>query len=414
VPAPSLSVSLPVVEEQLLPADQAEQVTARSPAAKPMDSSTSRSGGFALPIADLLSADDTDLSIVKTWLEKTGEASSASKAPVSAEDGEIVRVSGKKGQAASNPGLQATRNTGSFVKLAFAPLLRSSRQSQTDSPAVEHPRRENAGQLSTGRESVQEDRTVRVSPSFAGSIVSLDQKAEGKDREVVTAEPMPVKAVGVEEKTPVQSKAGETPVASEEMPAKAVVTAKPVMESASRETDASKNSLPHLQTQVTPVRSSVTRLDPGTTRFTEVPMPMSTETARSVVDQVVKEAALQVRGEASEMRITLVPASLGEVKLSVRMEGGQMQAQIDVSHAAVKAALEVNLGQLRDALSSHGIEVQRLDVYHNGQSLAGDTRGNQGDRPRRQGGRHHSYATEAVDQLVTGRMMGYNTMEVVM
>jgi flagellar hook-length control protein FliK len=143
-------------------------------------------------------------------------------------------------------------------------------------------------------------------------------------------------------------------------------------------------------------------------------MQLPAETVRNVVNQVVKEAALQVRGETSEMRITLVPASLGEVKLSVRMEGGQMQAQIDVSHAAVKAALEVNMGQLKDALSSHGIEVQRLDVYHNGQSLAGDARGNQGERPRQQGGRHHSYVAESVEQYATGRMLGYNTMEVVM
>ena len=113
------------------------------------------------------------------------------------------------------------------------------------------------------------------------------------------------------------------------------------------------------------------------------------------------------------MRIKLVPASLGEVTLNVRMEGGQMQAQIDVSHAAVKAALDINIGQLREALSSHGIDVQRLDVNFGGQSMARDSAGDRNDRSRRQDGRHQ-FAVDAIDQYDTGRLLGYNTMEVVM
>jgi flagellar hook-length control protein FliK len=96
------------------------------------------------------------------------------------------------------------------------------------------------------------------------------------------------------------------------------------------------------------------------------------------------------------------------------MEGGQMQAQIDVSHAAVKAALESNMNQLREALSSHGIDVQRLDVCQYGQSMAGDNGGNQSNRSNRQNARHQSYATEAIEQFDTGRLLGYNTIEVVM
>jgi flagellar hook-length control protein FliK len=219
---------------------------------------------------------------------------------------------------------------------------------------------------------------------------------------------------------PVQAK---TEVIEQEAPAsarvddgtaKVVVAAKPVAESELRDGETAKNPFQHTQPQISTVKPSNSRVESASSRVSDFLASLPPETARNVIDQVVKEAALQVRGESSEMRIRLVPASLGEVTLSVRMEGGQMQAQIDVSSAAVKAALESNIGQLRDALGSRGIDVQRLDVYHSGQSLTRDTGGDQGDRSRRQGGKRHSYATHAIEQYDTGRLLGYNTMEVVM
>ena len=137
------------------------------------------------------------------------------------------------------------------------------------------------------------------------------------------------------------------------------------------------------------------------------------ETAHSVMDQVVKVFALQVSGENSELRIKLEPESLGEVVLHVRMESGKMQAQIDVSQAGVKAVLENNLPQLRLALQQRGIDVQRLDVSFGGERLAHDSGGGNADRQSHHGFRRNAGA-DAVEQYTTGRLLGYNTMEMVM
>jgi flagellar hook-length control protein FliK len=227
-------------------------------------------------------------------------------------------------------------------------------------------------------------------------------------QQVVVAKPVQAKVEVPEEPVPV------TPPRTEEVPAKAVVAIKGAVETGAREGDASKNTPQNGQSQLAPVKLESVRGESGPSRLSEFLSSLPPETARSVVDQVVKEAALQVRGETSEMRIKLVPASLGEVTINVRMERGQMQAQIDVTHAGVKTALESNMGQLRDALSSRGIDVQQLDVHFGGQSMARDAAGDQSDRYRRQGSKRHAAAVDAIEQYDTGRMLGYNTMEMVM
>ncbi len=255
---------------------------------------------------------------------------------------------------------------------------------------------------------------LRTPATVAEGTARVEREPVQRTQYAATPERVQMKADAAEEETPVAAETDNAMVRSDEAPAKAVTAAKPVVASVPHDGESAKNAASHQQVQIAAVKPSVARGEFVSARLADIPVALPPETASSVIDQVVKEAALQVNGETSEMRITLVPASLGEVTLNVRMEGGQMQAQIDVTHAAVKAALEVNIGQLREALSSRGIDVQRLDVYQNGQSPAHDTGGNQGDRYRRQSGRRHPYATDAIAEYRTGRLMGYNTMEVVM
>jgi flagellar hook-length control protein FliK len=168
----------------------------------------------------------------------------------------------------------------------------------------------------------------------------------------------------------------------------------------------------------TPPATPSMKVDSGhsvemTARTTETFASLPPETAQSVVDQVVKHLAMQVNGENSEVRIKLQPESLGEVTVHVRMESGKMQAQIDVSQAGVKSALEMQLPQLRQSLSERGIDVQRLDVSFGGDHPTRESGGGQGERKQRQGMKH-SYTVDTVEQYDTGRLMGYNTMEMVM
>ncbi len=220
--------------------------------------------------------------------------------------------------------------------------------------------------------------------------------------------------------TPVQAQAevvdadAPGPGVVKAVPAGTIIPARPAAEPESHLGDTGKNPFHHAQMQFTPVKPSLIQGEPVSPHVPDFLTTLSAETARNVIDQVVKEAVLQVRGETAEMRIRLEPASLGEVTLNVRMEKGQLQAQIDVSNAAVKTALDSNLGQLRLDLNSHGIDVQQLDISFGGHSTARDAGSDRSEHYRRQDGTPEDLAVEAVDRYATGRLMGYNTMEVVM
>ncbi len=144
------------------------------------------------------------------------------------------------------------------------------------------------------------------------------------------------------------------------------------------------------------------------------PLSLPPEAARNVVDQVIKGLMVHVGVDVQEMRLTLKPESLGEVLLQVRMEEGKMQAQIEVAQPAVKAAVEGQMADLRQALSARGIEVQNITVLTSGQSATlGERRGNSTGRFKQKGGRRAEAADpEGPDPVA--RSMGYNTLELIM
>lgn len=141
---------------------------------------------------------------------------------------------------------------------------------------------------------------------------------------------------------------------------------------------------------------------------------LTDELSRSMLDQVVKHVALQVRGGMSEMRIRLDPPSLGEMQVTVRVDEGRVQAQIDVSQPAVRVALETSVPQLRQTLADHGIEVHRIDVCASGSSMSRESSEGHGHRPRKRDGGRPQGTMDGVEQYRGARMMGYNTIEMVM
>jgi flagellar hook-length control protein FliK len=141
---------------------------------------------------------------------------------------------------------------------------------------------------------------------------------------------------------------------------------------------------------------------------------LTDELSRSMLDQVVKHVALQVRGGMSEMRIRLDPPSLGEMQVTVRVDEGRVQAQIDVAQPAVRVALETSVPQLRQTLADHGIEVHRIDVCASGSSMSQESNEGHGHRPRKRDGGRPQGSLDGVEQYRGARMMGYNTIEMVM
>ena len=119
--------------------------------------------------------------------------------------------------------------------------------------------------------------------------------------------------------------------------------------------------------------------------------------------------SLKLAAKVSELRVTLKPESLGEVSINVRMEGGSMAAQIDVSQTHVRAAMEANLSQLRETLADRGIQVDRIDIMTSSDSTSQESSNPSRDRGGSSSERRSG--PEEFDGYESPRYLGYNTIE---
>jgi hypothetical protein len=107
----------------------------------------------------------------------------------------------------------------------------------------------------------------------------------------------------------------------------------------------------------------------------------------SLEGQLVQTIRTLWRGGVSEARVTLKPEYLGAVTISLRLEGGGVQAHLQVEDPQVAAWVQANESLLKSGLAGQGLTLERLVVSEDGTSP--DQRGQQGDRerrePRRQG-----------------------------
>jgi flagellar hook-length control protein FliK len=132
--------------------------------------------------------------------------------------------------------------------------------------------------------------------------------------------------------------------------------------------------------------------------------------ARNLAMKVADDLRLHIEGKTSEVRVVLKPESLGELSIRVAMEDGRIAAQLNVKEPAVKAALEAQIPQLRETLSSHGIEVNRLEIVLD----SGEMQFSNSDegkafqhRPRSK----RATDVDAVEEFETVKSLGYNTIE---
>ncbi len=147
---------------------------------------------------------------------------------------------------------------------------------------------------------------------------------------------------------------------------------------------------------------------------TGLPIPLPRELSRAVIDQVIKGFTLTVSDTAQEVKVTLKPEALGDVVLKMKMEDGRLQAQIDVAQPAVKAAVESQLTDLRQALADRGIDLQHIEVIASGQSAnVADGQSQRGNRFKQKAGKRHEGA-DGIDEIQQARSLGYNTLEVIM
>ncbi|MBI5747382.1 MAG: flagellar hook-length control protein FliK [Nitrospirae bacterium] len=81
-----------------------------------------------------------------------------------------------------------------------------------------------------------------------------------------------------------------------------------------------------------------------------------------VSDVSSKRPIYLFKDDTSSLRINLDGDDLGKLKLDISIRDNMVKANIVTEHPIVKEVIEINQGQLKDALSGHGLEISYLSV----------------------------------------------------
>ncbi|MBP2115891.1 flagellar hook-length control protein FliK [Paenibacillus silagei] len=116
------------------------------------------------------------------------------------------------------------------------------------------------------------------------------------------------------------------------------------------------------------------------------------------------------KGGVAEATITLFPENLGQVDVKISMQNGNLVAQFVTQHAGTKDMLEQQMSQLRLALQSQGLQVERLEVTQNNSSPQSQWTGGQGQQTgaggQQQGRRSRERQEESVDAVLAAELNG--------
>jgi len=143
---------------------------------------------------------------------------------------------------------------------------------------------------------------------------------------------------------------------------------------------------------------------------------------QAIIDQISEKLQIAVRNGVHEMRITLRPQELGEVRMNIRVEGDQVTARMLVESEQVKAIVEKHFQQLKDSLEQQNLHAAKLSVdvgtdadrrqlWQEMTAMANMRRSQNGNENGEEG------ASEQDDNFVTafgtdtGRRYGNNTFE---
>lgn len=98
----------------------------------------------------------------------------------------------------------------------------------------------------------------------------------------------------------------------------------------------------------------------------EAAMPEGIETygtqAQEIAEQIMESMKVNMSSEVTELEMSLHPASLGNVKVNLTAEGGQVTAQFIAQNETVRSAIESQVVQLTKQLEEQGIKVEAVEV----------------------------------------------------
>jgi flagellar hook-length control protein FliK len=85
--------------------------------------------------------------------------------------------------------------------------------------------------------------------------------------------------------------------------------------------------------------------------------------SNSVINQIVENAQIIVKGDKKEIKIHLDPPSLGSIHMKVTMESNSMKVTAIADTPYVKEVIESNLNELKRSLADSGIKVEQFSVF---------------------------------------------------
>ncbi|SDM97796.1 flagellar hook-length control protein FliK [Paenibacillus sp. yr247] len=87
--------------------------------------------------------------------------------------------------------------------------------------------------------------------------------------------------------------------------------------------------------------------------------------SEEMTEHVLKNMKITMAGGFSEAKLSLFPKNLGHIDVRISMQDGQLIAQFAADSLAGKQMLENQLPQLRQALQTQGLQVEKLEVTQN-------------------------------------------------
>ena len=111
--------------------------------------------------------------------------------------------------------------------------------------------------------------------------------------------------------------------------------------------------------------------------------------ASDIANQIMENMRANIRPDVTELEMNLHPASLGNVRVNLTAQNGQVTAQFLAQNETVRAAIESQVVQLRETLEAQGVRIEQVEVAVASQGFDRNRDNSQGqnDEPGREAGR---------------------------
>ena len=107
-----------------------------------------------------------------------------------------------------------------------------------------------------------------------------------------------------------------------------------------------------------PLQNRVTVNETGFTQGTTA----YTSNTQEIMDQILSNIKIRITPNVDSLEMQLHPQSLGTVHVQITNHAGEITAMFHVQNEAVKAAVEMQMLQLKEALNDQGVKVEAIEV----------------------------------------------------